>query len=196
MKNLIFICCIIIILFKTGNVLSDSDIFNVNNIEIDKETYKNKDKLVNKAFAIGYDRLISRLLMKDDYDRISNINLKEIKELISYYQIINPEKEKVSNKIKVNVFFDKTRIHDFFYIKNILYSDIINTEIILFPLLKKENQYFIYAQNYFYKNWIKESSNSLIQYFLPVENIESIQKVNLIKDTIYDLDISNFFFFY
>jgi hypothetical protein len=193
MKNLIFICCIIIILFKTGNVLSDSDIFNVNNIEIDKETYKNKDKLVNKAFIIGYDRLINRLLMKGDYDRISNVNLKEIKELISYYQIINPEKEKLSNKIKVNVFFDKTRIHDFFYNKNILYSDIINTEIILFPLFKKENKYFIYSQNYFYENWIKESSNSLIQYFLPVENIESIQKVNLIKDSIYDLDISNFF---
>ena len=91
------------------------------------------------------------------------------------------------------MFFDKTRIHDFFYNKNILYSDIINTEIILFPLFKKENKYFIYSQNYFYENWIKESSNSLIQYFLPVENIESIQKVNLIKDSIYDLDISNFF---
>jgi len=45
MKNLIFICCILIILFKTGNVLSDNNIFNVNNVEIGKETYKNKEKL-------------------------------------------------------------------------------------------------------------------------------------------------------
>ena len=50
MKNLIFICCILIILFKTGNVLSDNNIFNVNNVEISKEIYKNKEKLVNKAF--------------------------------------------------------------------------------------------------------------------------------------------------
>ena len=193
MKNLIFICCIIIILFKTGNVLSNSDIFNVNNIEIDKKTYKNKDKLVNKAFLLGYDRLINRLLMQDDYKKISNINLNKIKELISYYQIINPENKKNSNSVKINVYFDKDRIHNFFYNKNILYSDITNTEIILFPLLKKENKYFIYAQNYFYENWIEESSDSLIQYSLPVENIESIQKINLIKENIYDLDISNFF---
>ena len=44
MKNSIFICCILIILFKTGNVLSDTNIFNVNNVEISKETYKNKEK--------------------------------------------------------------------------------------------------------------------------------------------------------
>ena len=37
MKNInIYICFILIILFKTGNVLSDNNIFNVNNIEITK----------------------------------------------------------------------------------------------------------------------------------------------------------------
>ena len=36
MKNLIFISYILIILFKTGNVLSNNNIFNVNNIEIKK----------------------------------------------------------------------------------------------------------------------------------------------------------------
>ena len=50
MKNLIIIFCILIILFKTGNVLSDNNIFNVNNVEINKEISKNKEKLVNQAF--------------------------------------------------------------------------------------------------------------------------------------------------
>ena len=45
MKNLIFICCILIILLKTGNVLSDNNIFNVNNIEVSKEISGNKEKL-------------------------------------------------------------------------------------------------------------------------------------------------------
>ncbi|MDC0366723.1 hypothetical protein OAM59_05150 [Pelagibacteraceae bacterium] len=40
MKILIFINCILIILFKTGNVLSDNNIFNVNNVEIIKENSK------------------------------------------------------------------------------------------------------------------------------------------------------------
>ena len=48
-------------------------------------------------------------------------------------------------------------MHNFFYKRNILYSDIIDTEVILFPLLKEGDQYFIYNKNYFYDNWIKEN---------------------------------------
>ena len=48
--------------------------------------------------------------------------------------------------------------------------------MILFPLLISDKQYFIYTKNYFYENWNNESSNNLIQYTLPAENIESIQK--------------------
>jgi len=194
MKNLIFICCILIILFKTGNVLSDNNIFNVNNVEISKETSENKEKLVNKAFQKAFDKLINRLLLEEDYRRLSGIGLGQIKKLISYYQIINKNGKKENNdNINFNVFFDKDRTHNFFYNRNILYSDIINTEVILFPLLKEEEQYFIYTQNYFYENWNEEKSDNLIQYTLPAENIENIQKINSNKSNIYKLQISDFF---
>jgi len=194
MKNLIFICCILIILFKTGNVLSDNNIFNVNNIEISKETSKNKEKLVNKAFKKAFDELIDRLLLKEDYKRLSGINLGQIKKLISYYQIMNEdEKKENTDNIKINVSFDKDKIHNFFYNRNILYSDIISTEVILFPLLKKEEQYFIYTKNYFYENWNDKKSDNLIQYTLATENIENIQKINSSKDNIYKLEVSDFF---
>jgi len=194
MKNLIFICCILIILFKTGNVLSDNNIFNVNNIEISKETSKNKEKLVSKAFKKAFDELIHRLLLEEDYKRLSDINLGQIKKLISYYQIMNEdEKKENSDNIKINVFFDKDKMHNFFYNRNILYSDIISTEVILFPLLKKEEQYFIYTKNYFYENWNDKKSDNLIQYTLATENIENIQKINSSKDNIYKLEVSDFF---
>ena len=194
MKNLIFISCILIILFKTGNVLSDNNIFNVNNIEISQENSKNKEKLVNQAFKKAFDKLTNRLLLEQDYKKISNISLEEIKELISHYQIINQdEKKEDNNSIEFNVFFDKDRMHDFFYNKDILYSDIINTEVILFPLLKKEEEYFIYTKNYFYENWNKYKYDNLIQYTLPTENIENIQKINLNKGKIHELKISDFF---
>ncbi len=193
MKNLIFICCILIILFKTGNVLSDNNIFNVNNIEISREISKNREKLVSKAFQKAFDKLINRLLLKEDYKRLSGTNLEQIKKLISYYQIIDQSEETKDNNIKFNVFFDKDSMHNFFYNRNILYSDIINTEVILFPLLRKEEQYFIYTQNYFYENWNEEKSDNLIQYTLPAENIENIQKINSSKENIYKLEISDFF---
>tara|TARA_B100001758_G_scaffold181227_1_gene157922 strand:- start:816 stop:1859 length:1044 start_codon:yes stop_codon:yes gene_type:complete len=193
MKNLIFICSILIILFKTETVLSDNNIFNVNNIEISKETSKNKEKLISDAFKKAFDELINRLLLEEDYKRISKTNLEQIRKLISYYQIINEDENKENNNVKINVFFDKDKMHDFFHGKNILYSDIINTEVILFPLLKKEDQYFIYTQNYFYENWNEEKSDNLIQYILTTENIENIQRINLYKDNIYKIEVSDFF---
>ena len=193
MKNLIFICSILIILFKTETVLSDNNIFNVNNIEISKETSKNKEKLISDAFKKAFDELINRLLLEEDYKRISKTNLEQIRKLISYYQIISENENKENNNVKINVFFDKDKMHDFFHGKNILYSDIINTEVILFPLLKKEDQYFIYTQNYFYENWNEEKSDNLIQYILTTENIENIQRINLNKDNIYKIEVSDFF---
>ena len=192
MKNLIFICCILIILFKTGNVLSDNNIFNVNNVEISKEIYTNKEKLSNQAFKKGFKELINRLLLEEDYKKVSTTNLDQIKGLISYYQIQNKENED-KNIVRLNIFFDKDKIHNFFYKKNILYSDIINTDIIIFPLLIRDKQYFIYTKNYFYENWNKESSNDLIKYILPSENIESIQQIKLNRENIHKINVEDFF---
>ena len=119
MKNLIFICCILIILFKTGNVLSDNNIFNVNNIEINKEISANKEKLVNQAFKKGFKELINRLLLEEDYKKISTSNIDQIKSLISYYQIQNKEKEE-NNNIRFNIFLIKREFTTFF-IKKIFF---------------------------------------------------------------------------
>ena len=193
MKNILLLS-IIIILLKTGNVLSDNNIFNVNNIEVAKEISENKEKKVNLAFRNAFDELTNRLLLEEDYQRVSNTNIADIKELISYYQIRDSFKnEEDKNIITYNVFFDKERMHKFFYSRNLLYSDIINTEAIIFPLLKKEKQYFIYSQNYFYENWNNENLSELIKYILPTENIENIQEINVNKENIYELNVSNFF---
>jgi hypothetical protein len=193
MKSLIFIFCILIILFKTGNVLSNNNIFNVNNIEIGKKIYKNQEDLINQAFQKGFKELIRRLLLEEDYKKISTTNLKEIKKLISYYQIVNPDDQESKKNITVNLFFDKDRMHNFFYQRNILYSDIMNTEMLIFPLLISEKQYFVYSKNYFYENWNNDSSDHLIQYTLPAESIESIQKIESSKNSIYNLDLFDFF---
>ncbi len=190
MKNLIFICCIIIILFKTGNVLSDNKLFNVNNIEISKKNIKNKEKLANQAFLKGFNELINRLLLEGDYKKISTTNLAQIKKLISYYQVKTNEN---NNKVSFNIYFDRERIHNFFYQNNILYSDIINTNMVIFPLLIKDKQYFIYTKNYFYENWNIEKSEDLIKYSLPVESVESIQTIKSYQDSIYKIDIEDFF---
>ncbi len=193
MKFFFNIICILIIFFKTGNVLSDTAIFNVNNIKIDKEYSKNKEKLANEAFQKGFDSLINRLLLKKDYDKLQDTKLSEIKKLISYYQITeSPENN--DKYINVNIFFNKNNIHNFFYDQNILYSDIINTEAIFFPLLIRDKNQFIYSKNYFLENWKKnEDDEKIIQYTLPLESIESIQIIKKYEDDIFKLSTSEFF---
>ena len=178
MKNLLFIFCILIILTKTGNVLSNENIFNVNNIEIDDEFSSNKEKLNDNAFKEAFKKLMSRLLLKEDFDRVLKTNLNQIKKLVSYYQIMDNIDSEKNKKTLANIFFDKERMHKFFYEQNILYSDIINTEVIIFPLLKIDQRYFIYNKNYFYKNWTKENFGDLIAYDFPSESIENIEKIN------------------
>ncbi len=191
MKSNLFIFCILIILFKTGNVLSNENIFNVDNIEINKGNSLNKEKIANNAFKKGYIKLINRLLLEKDFKQLSKTNLNQIKKLISHYQITGIDKQ--TNKIKVNIFFDKEKVHNYFYVKNILYSDIVNTDVVFFPLLVMNNEYFIYSKNYFVENWNLGSLENLIQYILPLESIENIQKIEKHKDKLMSMDLSDFF---
>ena len=52
------IILILIVFFKTGNVLSDENIFNVNNVEIIKKMQFND--LANQAIIKGFNELIER----------------------------------------------------------------------------------------------------------------------------------------
>ena len=193
MKNLKLIVCILIILFKTGNLFSDNNIFNVNNIEINKDISDKNEDLTNLAFKNGFKELTNRLLLEKDFKNVSSTSLKVIKTLISYYQVIEDNNKDKDNNLNINIFFDKEKIHNFFYERNILYSDVKNTEVLFFPLLIYKDEYFVYSKNYFYNNWIRNDQKNLIQYVLPVESIESIQSIELNKNTIFELNISNFF---
>ena len=87
-------------------------------------------------------------------------------------------------KIKFNIFFDKEKLHDLFYKRNILYSEISDKEIYLLPVFKKKRKDFNLQSKFFYNQWNKVYQNELIEFILPLENIESIQKLIFIK-TIY-----------
>ena len=195
MKNLIYLVTILIILLKTGNVLSSDNIFNVNNIEVKVKNTLNKQKSINEAFKKGFDKLTYRLLLEDDYKKYRSLDLTKIKELVSHYQVeeINKSNTKI---IKANIYFDKERMHDFFFGRNIFYSDFINSEVVIFPLLIKKKQHYIYNNNFFVENWTLENDknkDSLINYILPLESIENIEKIKTNKDNIYDLNITEFF---
>ena len=190
MKYLKILLFILVIFSKTGNVLSKENLFNVNNVELTKNPNTSNEEMANKAIKLGFDKLMSKILLKDDYERILKSNISEIKQFVSYYQIKkNTDKETDSNKIVFNIFFDKEKLHSLFYKKNIFYSDIADKELYLLPILVKNNQFYIFNQNFFYQNWNSSNEKDLIEFILPIENIEVIQNINLNKENLLDLDL-------
>ena len=191
------IILILVIFIKTGNVLSQDSIFNVNNIEIIKKTNTSNKDIANQAIKKAYLKLIDKILLIEDKEKISKMDFTKIKELVSYYQVItNAENDKKEDIVIFNIFFDKDKLHNLFYDKDISYAEIPDKEFYLLPVLKKDDQYFIFNQNFFYEKWNDFEDNDLVEFILPFENIEIIQKINLNKNNLFDVEINTLFLEY
>ena len=178
---------------ETGNVLSNTNIFDVNNIEIEKKVKSNNDELANQAIKKGFKELLDKILLKEDSKKLEELKFFEIKELVTYYQVSNIITNNNIEKINYNISFDKDKIHNLFYNKKISYSEITNKELFILPILRKNNQIFIYNQNYFYDNWNEIYDNELIEFIIPLENIEIIQNINLSRDNLLNLQLKTIF---
>ena len=192
MKLFVQIVVILVVFFKTGNLLSDNNLFNVNNILLEEKENTSSKQLANQAIKKAFKKLTERVLLKEDKPKVLNLNFSEIKELVAYYNISkNSEDEK--DKKSFSVTFDKDKIHDLFYKRGISYSDVNDKEFYILPIELNENEIFVFSNNYFYKNWIKNSEEELIEFILPLENIEIIQNVNRSKIDLLDLDLNILF---
>tara|TARA_B100000497_G_scaffold127670_1_gene170304 strand:- start:4302 stop:5348 length:1047 start_codon:yes stop_codon:yes gene_type:complete len=197
MKSFKLILIILIVFFKTGNVLSNTNIFDVNNIKIEKKIKDSNEISANHAIKKGFEELINKILLKEDIIKLKDLNDSTIKELVTYYQVENKIND--DNNLEIinfNISFDKVKIHNLFYTKGISYSKITNKELFILPILKKNNKIYIYSKNYFYDNWNDVYDTELIEFILPLENIEVIQKANLNKSNLLDLDLQNLFIEY
>ena len=84
-------------------------------------------------------------------------------------------------------------MHHLFHKKGISYSKISDKELFILPILKKNDKIFIYNQNYLYDNWNENSDTKLIEFILPIENIEIVQNINLNRNNLLNLDLTNLF---
>ncbi len=191
MKNLIYIFIILVILFKTGNTLYAESIFTVNNIKVNKNTYKNKEELINIAFQKGFEKLNSKILLEKDYAKTKNISLKNIKNLVSHYQIVKNKDENNKNFELINLYFKRDKMYNFYSQNNIKYSDVTGKILKILPVLILDDKISIYDNNFFYENWVKvqkEKKSESIEYIFPIENIETIETI---KKNQNDLEMVN-----
>ena len=189
LKQIIFI---LVIFLKTGNLLSDNNLFSVNNIIFEKKAKHSTKELANQAIEEAFSELLKKILLKEDISKISDLNFSNVKELVKYYNI-SKDPEMKSNNISFNITFDKQKIHSLFFNKGISYSDISDKEFFILPILLKNDKIFIFSNNYYYENWNKNDEDDLIEFILPQENIEIIQQINKYRDRLLDLEFDLLF---
>ena len=101
--------------------------------------------------------------------------------------------KKKRDTVNFNIFFDKEKIHELFYLRKIFYSEIFDKELYLLPVFKKDEKINIFSQNFYYKNWNNNAIDDLIEFILPIENIEIIQIINAEQNNILDIDLKVLF---
>ena len=194
MKFYKLIVIILIVFFKTETIFSENDLFNVNNIQLEKKDKISQNKLADEAIKTGFNQLIEKILLKDDSNKLSNLSFTTIRKLVSYYQITEISDEKnLTELVNFSVTFDKDKMHNLFHDKGILYSEISDKELYVLPLLIKGDQINIFNNNFFYEKWNEIYENDLIEFILPLENIEIIQNINQNKNNLIDVDLKNLF---
>ena len=179
------------LLVKTGNVFSADNIFNVDNIYVDTKKNKKREELFDNAVAEAFVKLTKRILIQEDREKTLKTPLNEIKRLVSHYEFIEDNESINNKKIKFNITFDNVQINNYFYKKNILYSDTSKLKLILMPVLVDDNKIFLFSENYFYDNWQSENKEpGYIDYILPLENIEDIELINKNKKNLELININ------
>ena len=131
-------------------------------------------------------------MLNKDIIKVSNLDFSKVKELVKYYNI-SKNKEEEDDKVNFSVTFDKDKIHNLFFKKEILYSDVTDKEFFILPIFINNNEVFIFSNNYFYDNWNKIKKNDLIEFILPLENIEIIQNINNKRNNLLDLSLNSLF---
>ena len=191
MKLYIQITFILIVFFQTKTLFSENNLFNVNNIELEKKDKIPNNSLADQAIKKGFNQLINRILLTRDKENFSDLNLARIKQLVNYYRVSTVSEEKNKELLNFSITFDKDKIHQLFYQRGISYSEILDKELYILPILIKNNEVFIFNNNFFYENWTEFYKENLIEFIIPLENIEIIQKVNNNKDNLINLETSN-----
>lgn len=188
MIKAILISLIIVFIFETQTVFSKNILYDVNNISVTGEIKTNLDreKLIETALKKAFLKFINKILLNEDIRKISDTNIKVIKNLVFSYQIFNNQiNQNKQNILTVNIKFDQKKINNFLALKGISYADVSDISLKIFPVFIKDKEVFIYSDNFFYKNWInEEKNNELIKYNLALEDIEKLEYINRNKENL------------
>jgi hypothetical protein len=183
-----------IIIFSTS--LLQANTFKVSDVEISSpfELNFNKNTVIDEGFQISFLNLISMITTSGDRSKIKNIRTKELKAMIDSFTISDEEFVNNDYYAKLETTFNKKKILNFLERKNIFPSIPIRNKVLLVPILidtETENIY-LFNDNIFYEKWNNNKKNyQLLDYLLPSEDLEDLNKIQEMSSSIESYDFKN-----
>ena len=195
-KKIIFIFLILTTFFFIAFTKSfaEENIFTVDNVAVNGQIDINfsREKYINIAILNSFEILTKKILLSRDLAKLNNVKLDKIKNLIKSFQILEESYRNDEYKAKLKVFYSDINIKKFLGKKNISFSYPENISVIFFPVLIINGEVQGLNENFFYKNWMNiEIENELINYILPIEDLDDISKIMEMKNRIEEIDVDS-----
>ena len=190
----IFLSTIIILFISSTKSFCGENVFTINNVKVKGTIDLNfsRDKYLNRAFLTSFEMLMNKILLSRDFTKINNTKLKQIKSLINSFQILEESYRKDEYKVKIKIFYSDIRVKKFLSQKNISFSQPENISAVFFPVLFINDEIQNLNDNFFYKHWTEiEIKNELINFVLPLEDLEDISKIVEMKNRIEEIDVDS-----
>ena len=191
-RQYIFIFLTATIFIAFSKCIAEENIFTINDVEVKGTVDLNfsKEKYIDKALSNSFKLLMGKILLSRDFIKISNTKMSEIKSLVKSFQIIEESYRKNEYKLITKIFFDDLAIKKFLRKKNISFSHAESVNAVFYPVLFVNNEVKAFNDNYFYENWKNiKIKNELINFIMPLEDLEDILKITEAKNEIEKLNI-------
>ena len=195
-KVYIFFLSFVLFIIFFSTTYSHANTFRVSDIEISSPFVLNfkKSSVIDKGFQISFSNLLSMITTSGDKDKIKNISIKELKSMIDSFTI--SDEKFINNKYfaKLETTFNKKKILRLLEKKNIFPSTPIRNKVLLVPILinMETDSIYLFNDNVFYDRWNEKKKNyQLLNYLLPNEDLEDLNKIQKMSNTVETYDFVN-----
>ena len=188
----IFLTATIFLFITLSKSFSQESVFTINNVQVEGRVDLNfsREKYLNKAFSSSFEILMTKILLTRDLKKMNDIELDQIKKLVSSFQILEESYSKDIYKINIKILYNDIKVKKLLGQKNILFSQPENISAVFYPVLFIDGDIQNFNENFFYRKWTEVTiKNELINFILPLEDLEDISRIVEMKNSIEDLNI-------
>ena len=190
----IFLTVIIFLFISLTKSFGEENVFTINNVKVEGPIDINfsRYKYINIAFEDSFVILMKKILLTRDLEKVSNYKSSEIKKLIRNFHILDESFKSNFYKANIKITYREDRIKKFLGKKNISFSQPENISVVFFPVLFIKDEMQNFNENFFYTKWNKtEIENELINFILPLDDLEDISKITNARDKLEEIEVKS-----